>query len=120
MTRTKRRDIGRTILFIIVALLIVWVAYTFYSNRYSTRFGYTYGELYPSTVDVCAYNSYGPIPTLTSQECGLYYQGYSNALPHQTEMYYPGTYQTSMYYSPSPSPAQATLYYYGPQWLVYR
>lgn len=104
---TTRKKNKQQVFFVLVfVLLLLGVGLFFsYSDTRPVRVGGV-------VTDVCNRDVYG-VP-FTSQDCGLYAHGI--APTERTSMYQVGYYQSSNYYSPSPS--QATLYFYGPQWLT--
>jgi hypothetical protein len=103
----KQKKNKQQAFFVLVFVLFLFGAGLFFSYN-DTRFVRT-GSV---STDICNQDVYGT--PFTSQDCQLYADGIVPTA--RTSMYHVGYYQSSNYYSPSPS--QATLYFYGPQWLT--
>ena len=103
----KQKKNKQQVFFVLVFVLLLLGAGLLFSYR-DTRSVRVGGV----ATDICNRDVHG-VP-FTSQDCALYAEGIAPTA--HTSMYQVGYYQSSNYYSPSPS--QATLYFYGPQWLT--
>ncbi len=99
---------GKVVGFILIIVLGILLV-----DTYTNQSKHSSEQFYSVTTDVCSNNIYNP--AFTSGDCARQYEAEQHVSFNRT-MYYPGSYVTTQYYSPSP--AHATLYFYGPQWLV--